>query len=167
VSFFRAIRRHFGVTLPLLAVYVLAVVIGSKGRVDGVVLSVLLMVVVLTIMTPVAISRLNRALLRGKWTPELLPGERVLHDGAADRYEFGYMGWLFLTDRRLLLYRVGGKADWTADLADVTEVRVGMASFIMAADILIELRGAKPVRLNVEAPREWVQWISEALPAAR
>ena len=163
----RAVRRHLGVSVPLAVIYAGVVLLAARGRVDGVTLGAIALVGVVTLLTPAAVTRLNRGVLRGSWTPALAPGERVLHDGAADRYDAGHSGWLFLTDRRLLLYRVDGSEEWSAALDDVAEARVGRLAGVFATDLVVELRGAGARRLWVEGAGEWVERIraARALPA--
>lgn len=161
-----SIRPHLGLTIPLFVLYAGAVLLATRGAVDGQVMAVLAVVLVLTLLTPAAIARLNRKHLRGNWEIAALPGERVLHEGPADRYEAGYFGWLFLTDRRLVLYRVGGAEDWAASLDEVTGVRTGRYAGVFATDLLIQLKDGTTERLQVEANGEWARLIRAAMEHA-
>lgn len=150
--------------VPLFVLYAAAVLFASKGRVDGQIVAVLALLLVVTLMTPVAVSAINRRYLRGSWTPELRPGEEVLLDGPADRYEIGHFGWLFLTNQRLVLYRVGGAEEWSAPLADVAEASAVRYAGVFAADLRIRLRTGTIETLKVEGSREWEGRIRAALP---
>lgn len=159
-----SVRRHLGITVPLFVLYAAAVLLASRGRLDAQIVAVLGFVLAVTLLTPVAVSAMNRRLLRGSWTPELLPGEQVLRDGPADRYEFGHFGWLFLTTQRLVLYGVGGAADWSASLADVREVHAARYAGVFATDLRIQLRDGTTETLKVEGSREWAEKVRAALP---
>lgn len=165
------VRRHLGVSIPLAVVYAGAVLLATRGRVDGLTLGVLVGVGALTLLAPVVIGRLNRRIVRGSWAPPLAPGERVLHDGAADLYELGFVGWLFLTDRRLLLCRMGGAEAWSAPLGEIAAVRAGGIAGVFATDVLVEMRDGSTTRIKVEGSGEWVERIGAARslpePAAR
>lgn len=161
-----SIRRHLGISLPLFALYAVAIVLATNGVVDGRTLAVLGAVLVLTLLTPAAVSALNRRHLRGSWSPALADGEQVLHDGPADRYQAGYFGWLFLTDRRLVLYRVGGKEDLSVPLAQLAEVRATRYAGIFATDLRLELRDGTVETLQVEGSREWAEKVEAALAEA-
>ncbi|HEX8904379.1 MAG TPA: hypothetical protein VF771_06025 [Longimicrobiaceae bacterium] len=159
----RAVRRHLGISLPLFAFYVAAVLFASGGRVDLQILLIIALVLAATLLTPAAVSVLNRRYLRGSWSPALEPGERVLRDGPADRYEPGHFGWLFLTDRRLVLYRAGGAEDWSVPLAEVREVRATRYLGIFATDLRVRLGNGTTQTLQVEGNREWVESVQGAL----
>jgi hypothetical protein len=161
-----AIRPHLGLTLPLFVLYAGAVLLATRGTVDGQVVAVLAVVLVLTLLTPAAIARLNRRHLRGSWEIAALPGERVLHEGPADRYVAGYFGWLFLTDRRLVLYRTGGAEDWAAPLREVAEVRAARYAGVFATDLVFRLKEGTTERLQVEANGEWARLIRAAMEHA-
>lgn len=161
LALLRAVRRHLGLTLPLAALFGGAVLLGARGRVDGLTLGLIAGVGALTLLVPGIVERLNRAVLRGDWSPALEPGERVLYDGAADRYRIGWRGWMFLTDRRLVLYHAGGDPAWMALLADVAAARVGRYAGLFATDLVIELTDRSSARFRVEAPGEWVRRIDD------
>ncbi|HEU0055542.1 MAG TPA: hypothetical protein VFQ39_20280, partial [Longimicrobium sp.] len=74
-------RRHLGVSIPLFVVYAAVVIWAARGAVDARIVLALAVVLIATLLTPAAVSALNRKALRGSWTPALQPGERVLHDG--------------------------------------------------------------------------------------
>lgn len=158
-----SIRPHLGVTIPLFVLYAGAVLLATRGTVDGQVVAVLALVLVLTLLTPAAIARLNRRHLRGSWEIAAHPGERVLHEGPADRYEAGHFGWLFLTDRRLVLYRTGGAEDWSASLDELADVRTGRYAGVFATDLVLRLADGTTERLQVEANGEWVRLIRSAM----
>jgi hypothetical protein len=158
-----SVRRHLGITVPLFVLYAAAVVFASRGRVDAQIVAVLALLLAVTLLVPVAVSALNRRYLRGSWTPELRPGEEVLLDGPADRYELGRFGWLFLTSQRLVLYRVGGAEDWSAPLADVAEASAARYAGVFATDLRIRLRNGTTETLKVEGSREWEERIRAAL----
>lgn len=161
------VRRHLGVSIPLAVVYAGAVLLAARGQVDGLTLGVLLGVGALTLLAPVAIGHLNRRIVRGSWAPPLAAGERVLHDGAADLYELGFVGWLFLSDRRLLLCRMGGAEVWSAPLGEVAAVRSGGLAGVLATDLVVEMRDGSTTRLKVEGSGEWVERAGSALSLAR
>jgi hypothetical protein len=170
MSLLRAVRPHLGITIPLFVLYAGAVILATRGTVDGPVVAVLALVLVLTLLTPAALSRVNRRSLRGSWEIATETGERVLHDGPADRYEAGFFGWLFLTDRRLVLCRLGGAEEWSAPLSQVAEVRPARYAGVFATDLLLHLEDGTTERLQVEANGEWVRVIRaalERLPAPR
>jgi hypothetical protein len=159
-----SVRRHLGITVPLFVLYAAAVLLASRGRLDAQIVAVLGVVLAITLLTPVAIGVMNRRLLRGSWTPELRPGEQVLRDGPADRYQFGHFGWLFLTTERLVLYRVGGIEDWAASLADVREVHAARYAGVFATDLRIELASGATETFKVEGSSEWAEKVRAALP---
>jgi hypothetical protein len=161
-----SIRRHLGISLPLFALYALAIVLATGGEVGGRTAAVLAAVLVLTLLTPAAVSALNRRHLRGSWSPALADGEQVLHDGPADRYQAGYFGWLFLTGRRLVLYRVGGMEELSVPLAQLAKVRATRYAGIFATDLRLELRDGTVETLQVEGSREWVEKVRAALAEA-
>jgi hypothetical protein len=164
--FFRSIRRHIGISIPLFVLYAGAVLLATRGDVDAQVVAVLAVVLLMTLLTPVLISTINRRHLRGSWNPELQPGERVLHDGPADRYQVGYFGWLFLTDRRLVMYRVGGAEDWSVPLEQVAEVHAERYAGLFATDLRVDLTNGTAETLQVEGSAEWVQRIRAARPGS-
>jgi hypothetical protein len=162
----RAIRSHLGVTVPLFILFAGAVLWASGGAIDGQVGGVLALVLVLTLLTPAAISAMNRRLLRGDWQIATETGESILHDGPADPYELGYRGWLFLTDRRLVMCRVGGGEERSIPLRRIADVRIGRYAGVFATDLLLQLDDGTTERLKVEGSGEWVQRIRDAsLPA--
>jgi hypothetical protein len=167
-SLLRAIRSHIGVTIPLFVVYAGAVLWASGGTIDWQVGGVLALVLLLTLLTPVALGAANRQLLRGNWQIATEAGERILHDGPADRYQLGYRGWLFLTDRRLVMCRVGGGEELSIPLRQLADVRIGRYAGVFATDLLLQLDGGTAERLKVEGSGDWVRRIREAaasLPA--
>jgi hypothetical protein len=161
-----SIRRHLGISLPLFALYAMAILLATNGDVGGRTMAVLAAVFVLTLLTPAAVSALNRRHLRGSWSPALAEGEQVLHDGPADRYQAGFFGWLFLTDRRLVLYRVGGMEDLSVPLAELAQVRATRYAGIFATDLRVELTDGTVETLQVEGSREWVERVQAALAGA-
>jgi hypothetical protein len=163
-SLLRAVRSHLGVTIPLFAVYAGAVLWASGGAIDWRIGGVLALVLLLTLLTPVALGAANRQLLRGNWQIATEAGERILHDGPADRYEFGYRGWLFLTDRRLVMCRLGGGDELAIPLRQLRDVRVGRYAGVFATDLLLHLGDGTAERLKVEGSGEWVRRIREAAP---
>lgn len=160
------VRRHLGVSIPLFLLYAGAVVLAARGRVDVQTLLVLGIVLVLTLLTPAVLSRVNRWSLRGSWMPELEPGEQVLHDSPADRYEIGHFGWLFLTGGRLLFCRVGGGEHWSVPLSQVADASVGRYAGVLATDLRLRFRDGSGETLKVEAAGEWVHAIAAARRAA-
>jgi hypothetical protein len=163
-SLLRAVRSHLGVTIPLFVVYAGAVLWASGGTVDWRIGGVLALVLLLTLLTPVALGAANRQLLRGNWQIATEAGERILHDGPADRYEFGDRGWLFLTDRRLVMCRLGGGEELSIHLRQLRDVRVGRYAGVFATDLLLQLGDGTAERLKVEGSGEWVRRIREAAP---
>ncbi len=159
---FHSVRRHLGVSVPLFVVYAAVVIWAARGEVDARIVLALAVVLIATLLTPAALSALNRKALRGSWTPALQPGERVLHDGPADRYDAGYFGWLFLTDRRLVLYRVGGDEAWSAPLGAMAEARATRYAGIVGSDLRVRMRDGAAETLRVEANREWEEKIADA-----
>jgi hypothetical protein len=167
-SLLRAIRSHLGVTIPLFVLFAGAVLWGSGGTIDWQIGGVLALVLVVTLLTPVALSAVNRRHLRGEWKIETEAGERILHDGPADRYELGYLGWLFLTDRRLVMCRVGGGDERSIPLRQLADVRIGRYAGVFATDLLLQLGDGSAERLKVEGSGDWVRRIRDAaatLPA--
>jgi hypothetical protein len=162
-SILRSARRHLGISAPLFVVYAGAVLLGSGGEVDGQIVAVLALVLIATLLTPVAVSAINRRYLRGSWDPALEPGERVLFDGACDRYEAPWVGWLFLTDRRLVLYGVGGREEWSVPLAAVAEVNAARYAGLFATDLRVALHDGTSQRLKVEGSSEWAEKARGAL----
>jgi hypothetical protein len=152
---FASFRRHLGLSIPVFILYAAVVLFAYGGKVDGQILAVLGLVLLLTLLTPVAISALNRRWLRGSWMPALAPGEQVVHDGAADRYEVGHRGWLFLTNQRLALYRLDGSQEWSASLGEVVEVEATRYAGLFATDLRVCLRNGTTETLKVEGSREW------------
>lgn len=162
---FASVRRHLGLSIPVFILFAAVVLFASGGRVDGQILSVLGFVLLLTLLTPVAISAMNRRWLRGSWMPELASGEQVLHDGPADRYEAGHHGWLFLTSQRLALYRLDGSPEWSASLDEIAEVQAARYAGILATDLRVRLRSGTTETLKVEGSREWEAKVRGAMTA--
>jgi hypothetical protein len=158
----RLIRSHLGITIPLYVVYAGAVLLASGGTIDGQIGAVLVLVLALTLLSPVAFSAVNRRLLRGEWQIATEAGERILCDGPADRYEMGHRGWLFLTDRRLVMCRAGGGEEVSVPLDRLAGVSRGRYAGIFATDLLLQLEDGTLERLKVEGSGEWVQRIRDA-----
>jgi hypothetical protein len=169
-SLLGVIRSHLGVTIPLFVLYAGAVLWASGGTFDGQIGAVLVLVLALTLLTPVALGAVNRRHLRGDWRIATEAGESILRDGPADRYEMGFRGWLFLTDRRLVMCRVGGGDEVSVPLDRLAGVSVGRYAGVFATDLLLQLQNGAVERLKVEGSGEWVQRIRDAaasLPAGR
>lgn len=164
-SLLRAMRSHLGVTIPLFFLYAGAVLWASGGKIDWQIGGLLALVLLLTLLTPVALGAANRQLLRGNWQIAMEAGERILHDGPADRYEFGYRGWLFLTDRRLVMCRLGGGDELSIPLRQLADVRTGRYAGVFATDLLLQLGDGTAERLKVEGSGEWVRRIRDAAPS--
>lgn len=162
-SLHRPVRRHLGISIPLFLFYAGAVMLASRGDVDGRTLAVIGIVLVLTLLTPAAVGAMNRRYLRGSWTPHLAAGEQVLYDGAADRYQAGHFGWLFLTDQRLLFCRVGGGEQWSVPLSRVDEASVGRYAGVLATDLRLRFADGTGETLKVEGAGEWVRQIRAAV----
>jgi hypothetical protein len=159
---FASVRRHLGLTIPLFILYAVVALLAYGGRVDGQILGALGLILVLTLLTPVAIGAMNRRWLRGSWMPALEPGEQVLHDGAADRYQVGDRGWLFLTNQRLALYRLEGSEEWSVSLGEIAEVQAARYAGVLVTDLRVRLRNGTTETLKVEASREWEAKVREA-----
>lgn len=169
-SLLRLIRLHLGVTIPLFVLYAGAVLWASGGTIDGQIGAVLVLVLVLTLLTPVALGAVNRRTLRGDWQIATVSGERILWDGPADRYEMGNRGWLFLTDRRLVMCRVGGGDEVSVPLERLAGASTGRYAGVFATDLILQLEAGTTERLKVEGSGEWVRRITDAaasLPARR
>ncbi len=161
----RHVTRHLGVTVPLLAFFGVAVFWANGWRLDAVAVVALAIVAAALSVTPPMVMALNRRFLRRGWEPRLGRGERVMHEGAAERFDHGTVDWLFLTDRRLVLHR-GEDEMRSIPLSEVEDARVA-TTLGVASDLRILLHSGEEEVLRVEASGEWEDRIRAALAARR